>query len=465
MPLSTTRNALATPDLPAASSAAVAGARKLLEPAKLAADLWHGRWLILAAAVLFGVLAALGANLVPKRFTAHGTIVIETDRLAPELQGAVNGTASHDPLPWVRTEVQVLRSPALMRAAAEELGLERLPEFNPALRPPGLLERAAAAVEARVSAGPPRFGKARQMEEWEQRQVVLDAFSDALVVTHDNRSLAIDVAFTSHDSELSARAVNALLRHYLAEKASARNSTNREANAALTHRVTEVRGEVEDLERQVRETRARNNLIQLRAGSVGQQQLEELTAALTRARAERAQSEATFQRASALSKTASATGLADFLGTSTISMLREREAEAMRNAAEVTNRYGPGHPDSRRATAEVSAVRSHLRDEARRATAALGAQLQAARQNEAELERQVAEARDTANRAAGLQAELDELQREADARRALYQALLERAERTAVEPQSGHLLLPGARVASEAAPPGLASNTHPALAG
>jgi Mrp family chromosome partitioning ATPase len=139
--------------------------------------------------------------------------------------------------------------------------------------------------------------------------------------------------------------------------------------------------------------------------------------------------------------------------------------EAARNAAEMASRFGRGHPDYRRVELELAAVRAEIMLEARRVVASLGAQAETVRRHEAELLRRLEEAREVATESGSRRAELQELQKEADARRLLYNSLLERAERTAVEPGPLHQLHPGARIVSAAVAPGVPSSPRPALTG
>ena len=65
----------------------------------------------------------------------------------------MKGDVLPDPMPVVRSEVQELQSPALIRAVVHDLNLAQDPEFNGALRPPGLMARFMELVLPR---SPPR---------------------------------------------------------------------------------------------------------------------------------------------------------------------------------------------------------------------------------------------------------------------------------------------------------------------
>ena len=286
-----------------------------------------------------------------------------------------------------------------------------------------------------------------------------------LAILNDNRSMIIVIQFTADSPELAAKIANSLTDHYITSKAERRTTANREANAALTQRIIEMRGEVESLERRIQLTRQRYNLVQTRAGSVGQQQLEDLSAALTRATADRTQLEANYQRALALARSGGiAVDSSEVLGSNTISILREREATAERRLAELSTTLGPGHPTRLAAQAEVASAHGAIAAEAKRVVVALGAQVQAARQREASLKQQLADAEESASGLASVQADLTQLEKDADARRALYQMLMQRAEQTEQtdrnKPEQA-----GSRVVSLASPPVLPSSPHPKLAG
>ena len=417
--------------------------------------LWRGKYVI----ALFGLASAIGVYVVmsgmPRQFTSEGVVVVETQRIAiPELQGVTTGEGMPDPLPLVRSEMQQLRSRALLREVVDQFNLVSRPEFNPALEGPGLRQRLLAwlrdVLPPDMVAWLPQAGSPRSEEE--QEAIVADMLGRQLSTFNDNRSLIIVLGLTARDPQVAAQVLNGIMNRYLAGKVEARTSLNREGNAALTARLAEVRGEVEQAERRVAAQREQYNLVTLRAGSVNQLQLEEMTTAVARAAAERQQAEAAWERARTRRGGNLMQDLADVLNSPTMSRLRERETEAARRVAELANRFGSNHPDRRAAQAELAAVRSELEAEARRIVNSLQTQAQSARDREQGLSRQLVTLREDANRIAAQQADLQNLEREADARRQLYQTLLARVEQTAVDPR-GVAPPAGARIVSPASPP------------
>lgn len=414
-------------------------------------------WLIGLLAVCGAVGGYAYARTVPKTYTASSLIAVEGDRFAiPELQGALRNESAPDPMPWVRTEVQSIASRDLLQVVVNKLQLADLPEFNGSLRPPGVLQ---GVKDALLSFLPQPTGPGGAASP---NEAVLGAFSRSLAVFQDNRSLVIEISFASKDPELASRIVNTLVAEYIASRAKRRVMANQGANTAMTERIDQVRLDLSALEKQMRDLRTDGEMVNLRAGSIGQQQLEEIASAATRAGVERAQLQTTFDRATALAKQGSSDALASVLGSGTVSRLREQEGAASRRIAELSTRYGPGYPGIRSAQAELSSAQRQLREETQRIVSSLGTQLRAARENEADLLKQLELARRTGVTSENARAQLEQLQQEVTARRTMYQTLLERAQQTVVQPSGTET--PDVRVVSRAAPPASPSSPNMKMA-
>ena len=226
-------------------------------------------------AVLVIVLAVLGAiagyalsRTQPNNYTASSILAVAGDRLAiPELAGALRSDSSPDPLPIVRTEMQALTSRDLLLTVVKSLHLSDDPEFNSDLRPPTLVAQIKAAVQSLLPTSPAPKGVADPLDG------VLNSVDQHLSIFQDNRSLAIQVLFTSHDPAKSAAIVNEIIAQYITRRAQRRDQVNQGANSSISKRVAEVRDGLTVLERKMQDLRDQNQMVLLRAGSVGQQQL------------------------------------------------------------------------------------------------------------------------------------------------------------------------------------------------
>lgn len=431
-------------------SAAPVGKSPVLSPERLVAGLRRASVPIAACALAGALLAYLYASSLPKSYTASAAVAVEGDRIGiPELQGALRADNAPDPMPLVHTEVQALSSRQLIQQVSDALHLDRNSEFNAALRPPTLMGKLKGDMMSWLPASKSSASPSAVNDG------LVNAVTHALVISQDNRSLVIGLAFTAHDPALAARFVNTLVATYIDGRAQRRVSANSGANAVMSQRVEQTRADIDRIEQQMRTLRNTSGMVGLRAGSVGQQQVEDLATAASRATLDRSEIEANWQRASALASGGSSDALASVLGSETISRLREQEAQASAHVADLSQRYGPAYPALRSAQADLSATRSQLSGETHRIVTSLATQLRVARAHEADVLAQLASARHAGVDAQNTQAELDQLQQDATTRRQLYRTLLERAQQTSTQPQGTET--PDVRVLSDAVPPGLPS--------
>jgi uncharacterized protein involved in exopolysaccharide biosynthesis/Mrp family chromosome partitioning ATPase len=421
-------------------------------------NLLRRNWAPILGMALVGAIAAYAyAATLPKTYVAESTIAVAGDRLAiPQLQGALQSGTSPDPMPTVRTEMRALGARQLLAGLVGELHLDRDPEFNGALRPPTLMGGLIEGLKSLFprGAGTPVLPAGNDS--------IVNAVDHALVLTQDNRSLVIAVAFTSRDPNLSAAAVNRLIADYVATRTTRSANADLGANTAMTQRIDEVRAEIDRLEHQMQQLRNSSGMVAVRAGSVGQQQVEDLTTEASRAAVERSEIEANLARASAAASTGSADELASVLNSPTISRLREQETEASGRVADMSAQFGSRYPLVLSAKANLASVRAQLKGEAGRIVASLGAQLNVARAHEADLQRQLTEARKAGAAAQETQAQLEQMQQDIATRRNLYGTLLVSAQQAMASPHSD--TLPDVRVLSVATPPNLPSGPNMKLA-
>ncbi len=449
----------------------------VISPAQLLATLRRNWPLILLFGLLFGAAGyAYTVTSVPKQFTTAGTLSIDMERFTvPVLQGALSGEGLSDPMPQVRSEVQILTSRSLLQKVADDLHLIDNPEFNAALRPLPWGEQAKRSISAAlpdavaqplidVGLLPDASQPIEPPPDAVQKDGVIGSIAQHLSIINDNRSLIVLVQFTSKDANMAAAVVNSVIKNYTADKAQSRSAANSDANSELSRRVVEARKEIGDLEGKIAATREKYNLVQTRAGSVSQQQLEDLSSALTHASAERAQAVANVQRAGAIARAGVVSNdNVAVLGSSTISGLRDKEAAADRKLSQLSTTLGQGHPQIGAAQAELASVRRALAAETQRVLASLNAQADSARAREADLKNQLENAQKNAGGLAAVQSELQQLEKDAESRRNVLQTLLQGEAQTAsrkIGPEQS-----GVRVVSLAVAPSFPSSPRPKIAG
>src|SRR5579885_3020517 len=109
--------------------------RRALTIVGIASLLWRRRWFIALVTLLVMGVTILIAKQVTPTYTADGAIVVASRKISiPEVEAPLVTPTGDAAI--VRSELSVLSSRSVLQEVAAKLHLDRLPEFNPRLRPP-----------------------------------------------------------------------------------------------------------------------------------------------------------------------------------------------------------------------------------------------------------------------------------------------------------------------------------------
>jgi capsular exopolysaccharide synthesis family protein len=429
--------------------------------------LWRHKFLLVGAVVVFALAGLAIVRQITPTYTAEGTLMIETQQLTlPDVRQFSNpfSVTPGDPSTVMRSEIQVIRSRPIIETVIMELGLTREPEVNPYLQPPGGLGRRLASLRQSLPEGvvdtldgiglrlPQPLSREPTPEE------VIDATARGVLqrldVGTDGRSFIIGIGYHSEQPQLAARVVNSVMESYITAQIAAKLQATADANAWLNERITQLRREMEAADQAVQAFRMRYGLVDTRQGTVTQQQVAELNTQLINAEAEAASAEATL-RSAGDGSAARAT-----VDSSLISRLRERQAEAQARLSDVTTRLGPYHPQRQVIENELRDLRAQIDTETARVRQSLANQASAAQARVAALRAQLRTVQGSATRNAEAEAQLAQLQRDADGKRQIYQRLQETAQQTAGAPRANQA---DARVITAAVPPASPSGPRTSL--
>ena len=402
---------------------------------------------------LFGgvVLSVLAVALVviisqPPKFTATATLQLITKK-----QAVVTVTPNQDPTPdssTVDTEVEVLRSRAIALRVIHDLHLEQDPEFNARLRKPSLLEKLKASVLGFApDAARPQTALSRSGEP----SGVVDALAAGLTVSRAGLTYLINLNYTSTSPAKAATLANAFTRAYLNAQLDAKFNDTSDANDFLNDRLKQLRAQVETADTQLQQYKIANNLMSSQGATLTEQEISTLDQQLALTRAQEAEATARLNTARRqLANGSTGEDVGEALSSPVIQQLRQQRAVASQKVADMQGRYGDRHPEMLKAKRELADLDSQIQGEIKRIISNLEAQAQVAKQRTASIQGSVGQSRGKLagnNRAL---VRLNELQRNADAARTLYENLLNRFKETSVEKG---LQQTDARVVSPAAVP------------
>jgi len=390
--------------------------------------------LFIGSVLLLMTIATLVViNLTP-RYTANTRVLIDPQRQEfIDIEAVI--TSLSDDAQTVESEIAVIESRGLVGAVVERLGLDELPEFNPMLAK-RIEDESEPFFDWRRVLSASWFGAGSRKEKpappqpERERVLVIDTVLKALSLKQLGRSRVIEVSFTSKDAALSAGVANTLAELYIVAQLQSKFEGTRRATEWLKGRLRDLRTDVEVSERAVEDFRARSGLIEARDTDIITQQITELNSRLIVSQAEFEGVRARLEKVEELYESGEYKTILDLLGSEIIGPIRRREVELLQRFAELSTEYGPKHPVMQGVDEEKTALDQDVADEAERMINDIRNESAVALERVRSFERSLEKLKQDAAEANTTEVELRQLEREAEANRALFETFLVRLKET-----------------------------------
>jgi capsular exopolysaccharide synthesis family protein len=307
----------------------------------------------------------------------------------------------------IDSEIELLRSPALMNELAQALGLTGSGDSG----------EAAASL------------------------------AGALNVRRRGLTYVIEISATSTDAARAQLIANTYSDVYIASQVNARVDTAQRANSWLSRRLAELREDVQAKESAVVAFRIQSGQVDAQGTPLIEQQIAEIQRSVLTAQSEAAAREARLRqfRSGAPLET-----MGNAINSDTVRALRDREAEIARRQSDLENHYFETHPAVQAIRAERRDIETQIQREIQRISGMLANDAAEARAQLATLQQSLREATTSLNSNSGASVRLRELERELAASREVYESYLQRFQEIADQDQ---LNSSDARLLSYAAQP------------
>lgn len=416
--------------------------------------LWTIGCLALAAALIF--------SLEPW-YRAQAQVILDSRKIHyAEVRAVLAGPEPGSVSDLVRTEAAVLASRGLARRVVESLDLVDSPAFAPV---PPLSSRVvgwggSVLRWATDTIGLPLGGAAAYLEEtadylWVRAEgedlinATVNTYLDRLDVSFDGRSRIIVATLVAQDREEAARILNSHVGFYIENQQRMKSDALSGASVWLDREIQTLAIRLANTERAVQEFRESNKLFSPGGTALVAQEMIDLSKQLTAVQGEVSQREAQLQRLRTNGVGAADT-MSEVTGSLNIGRLRMDEIAALRHEADTASQFGRQHPTQLAARAQRAEIQRKIAEEVQKLTRSLEGEHAIARARKANLQAELAE---MGNRMAvneRAEARARELEREANAVRALYESLLVRRQQVSAQEGTEQA---DARIVSEAVPP------------
>jgi polysaccharide biosynthesis transport protein len=304
----------------------------------------------------------------------------------------------------IDSEIELLRSPALMNELAAALGM--------------------------MGGAQGRNGEAATADD------IAASLAGAISVRRRGLTYVIEITARSTDPERAQLIANTYADVYIASQVNARVDTAQRANSWLSRRLAELREDVQAKESAAETFRMQSGLMAAQGSSLVEQQITNVQTQVLQAQADLAEREARYRQLQQLrSSGAPLETIGNALNSDTIRSLRDREADIARRQSDLENRYLPSHPAVQSIRAERQDIEAQIQREIQRISINLGNEVAVSRARLQTLQQSLRSATGdlSDNSSAGVR--LRELEREAAASREVYESYLQRYQEIADQDQ------------------------------
>lgn len=245
---------------------------------RLVGTLWRAKLMISAVGGLFLLLAAYYVYFVSEpTYSSVASVMLESrEEQVVDLQSVVGGLSADTTA--INTELEVLTSRSLIGKAVDVLNLGDDPEFNGALTPPSWLDRMKAEVKQAIglipdpeSDAPPSALDIRRTEE-----AVVQTVSRHISVRNVPQSLVFEITANSTDPEKAALIADTIADVYIRNQVEVKFDALEQATSWLSERVSSLRVDLQESESQLNAFRSDSDLISPETLSALEVQLKDL---------------------------------------------------------------------------------------------------------------------------------------------------------------------------------------------
>ncbi|MBY5354164.1 chain-length determining protein [Rhizobium leguminosarum] len=385
---------------------------------QLVRAVWARRLRILTITLVGAGVAFAGTKIMSPQYRSETRILIEPRAPAFASTQQANDAGAGPLMDElnIASQVQLLQSADLLKKVINDLKLYNLPEFDD-----------AASGSAMSSILVKLHLKKNPLENPPEERVI-DAFVERLQVYQVPGSRVIGITFTSKDPKLAAAIPNAMANVYLSTQSGAKLDSNSEATRWLEPEIEGLRQKVSEAERKVAEYRTSHGLLQTNGTTTfPAQQLNDISAELTRVRGDKANAEARAQAVrNALSSGEAFDTLPDIMSSQAIQRLKGTESGLQSQISDLQTSLLNNHPRLKSLRAQLSDIRTQIRQETQKILASIENESKVADLRANELERQSDTAQANSARAGEDEVGLNALEREANAQRQLLETYLVR---------------------------------------
>lgn len=410
------------------------------------------KWGILGLAFAITLATGLVVSSMQPIYQASASIVLEVEAanvVNVEDVYTVGGQYDYN---YNQTQFEILQSRNLAERVVRRLELHKHPAFlpEPEEEEPGFSLRSLLPASEKE----PPVQRTAEEEEELAIQAATGTVAYGLSISPVQYSYVVYLNYESNDPALAARIVNAIAEEFIASNLETRLDGTVQATGWLDSRLTDLKENLSRSEQALQDFREQEGLVSV-AGktSLGNTELAALSQRLEDARRARIEAENIREEVQGMgnASTEELMTLPAVLEHQLISDLKKEQGKLQRKVSELAKRYGPKHPKMIAAQSDLTASEEDLGREVRKVVSGISREYEVALRNEQQLQATWEASKSEMQDFNRVEFKLQELQREVDTNRQLYDIFFTRIKSVS---ETGGFEKPHARIVDRALVPG-----------
>jgi capsular exopolysaccharide synthesis family protein len=269
-----------------------------------------------------------------------------------------------------------------------------------------------------------------------ERDDLVALIMQGLKVSNDGRSYTIHIAFASPHPHIAAVVANTYAKQYLENQQETKADATNRAYDILSQRLVDLRRDLETSETAVETYRRAGGMLGDKTGTILTAQLSQTNTELAVARDQRIEAESRLQAVqSKIGDGGDLQALSEVLTSQVVQSLLAKQAELKRQEAALNNQYTASYPNTKSIKTDIAALQTQINEEMARVVTSLANDVDIARSKELGLQRDLDQLQHQFGQGSQAEVKLQQLQREADANRVVYEATLNRLKEVTEQQQ------------------------------
>jgi succinoglycan biosynthesis transport protein ExoP len=385
------------------------------------------QWRILLLAIVATALTGLIVFTMKPVYRSSATLLVEGKQgklLSMEDVYSMDTSRAE----YFQTQFEIIKSPDLARKVIQHMKLATHQEFGKLMPENQSLPFWKDWLAMLPALAPDNGESAETDEAIKAEERLIEEFLERLTVKPRLKTQLVDISFDAQDPKLAREVVNMMGETFIESGLESRMEATRKAAEWLSERLQSLKDNLNESENRLQDYLAKENLVDLEGVlTLSAKEIEKNTETLADVRQLRIEAENTYN------KIKSGKGLEqvpEVLQDHVIQDLKGKEAELARKESDLAERYGPEHPAIIAVNSERSAIREMLEKQLASIVSSLKSRYEITRASEQAVLSSIESNKSQVQHISRKQTRLNELQREVEANKNLYETFINRFKET-----------------------------------